>query len=245
MYTIRVSESSDSGAAGKECSMSWTLDAARKVWICSTYSDLDGGAINNLAEYGEPSSPYEHPGWIEGFDPDFGNITVEMTQLEVMNHGYGRNITADKFPIVKRFLDETPSIPFGTYSFDRLVKLKYARESDRWIHSNLYGWGPYAITAGDLDSADAAYVHGSVALALMAGTRFCNAPTVRRVDAEIGAGDDNWDFESATIPDVVNVAVAVLLGPDHYNLENPIKIRFTGPGKRSVVEQNIRVERAK
>jgi hypothetical protein len=241
MYTLTFTGRMPGAPLSKGGSMSWTLDSVRKVWICSCYSDLDGTAINNLAEYGEPFTPYEHPGWVEDFVPDFANVVVEMSQVEVMSHGYGRNITADQFPIVKRFLAEKPSIPTGTFSFERLIRLGYASGSDRWIHSNLYGWGPYSITSGDLDSADAAYVHGSVALALMAQTRFYNGNVLRRVDAEIGAGDDNWDFESDTIPPVVEVGVAVLLGPDHYNLDKPIKIRFVGPGKRSIVETPVQI----
>jgi hypothetical protein len=229
--------------------MSWTLDAARKVWICTSYSDLNGYTINNLAEYGQPHSPYEHPGWVEEFDPDFANVVVEMPQSEVMANGYGRNITAKDFPYVKRFLEKDVSVSNGTYSFDDLVKLKAASDSsgksDRWIRTHLYGWGPYAITAGALDPGDAAYVHGSVSFALMtSGTKFIKSDTLCRVEAEIGAGNDNWDFNSGTIPDVVNVTVGVLLGPDHYNLEKPIRIQFTGPGKQSVVERRFQVQKA-
>ena len=195
--------------------MSWTLDAGRKVWICSSYSDLNGVTINNLAEYGEPFTPYEHPGWVEDFDPDFANVVVEMSQSEVMTNGYGRNITASDFEVTKRFFESDSSVPNGTHTFDDLVKLKFAKKSDRWIHTNLYGWGPYAITAGPIGQTDAAYVHGSVTFALMSGTKFIKSDTSRRVEAEIGAGDDNWDFNSGSIPDFVNVSIGTLFGPDH------------------------------
>ena len=48
-----------------------------------------------------------------------------------------------------------------------------------------------------------------------------------------GAGDDNWDFESANVPRILNSTVAAIFGPDHYNLTAPIQILFRGMGKRS------------
>jgi len=71
----------------------------------------------------------------------------------------------------------------------------------------------------------------------MKSTIFVYSQFSRKVSAEIGAGDDNWDFNSATIPDMINFTVAAVLGPDHYNLDAPIKIQFVGPGKRSVIER--------
>jgi hypothetical protein len=216
--------------------MAWSLDKNRGVWVCTNYTDLDGDAINKLAEFGEPFTPYEHPGFDPDFEPDFANVVVEMPQIQVMTHGYGRNVKPEDFPIVKRFLGGPFPLPNGTYTFDDLLKRGYAKNaSERWINTNLYGWGLWAIGAGDLDYADGAYVHGSVSLALMSDTKFTSQPTYRRVEAVIGAGDDNWDFESATIPAGVETTVATVLGPDHYNLEKPIKIHFTGAGKRSVV----------
>jgi len=219
--------------------MSWTLDRARKVWGCSKFFDLDGTTINNFAEYGQPYTPYEHPGFDADFEPDFSNVIIEMPQQQVMTHGYGKNITATDFSIVERFLDSASPLPLGTYSFDDLLSLKYAKnKSERWISTNLYGWGRWGITSGDLDFADAAYVHGTVSLALMSSTRFINQPAFRQVDAEIGAGDDNWDFDSSTIPLAVEAGVATIFGPDHYNLDGPIQIRFIGPGKRSTAKSS-------
>ena len=216
--------------------MSWTLDTKTGVWKCTSYADLNYAEINNLAEYGQPFSPYE-PGFLHDFTPDFGNVVVEMPQLEVMTHGYGKNLKADTFPLVKRFLNEQLPIPIGTYGFDDLVRLQFAKAGDRWIRSNLYGWGGYGISAGSIAAGDAAYIHGTVSLALMKSTRFYYSRASRRVDAELGAGDDNWDFTSSTIPRVFNAAVAAILGPDHYNLTAPIKIRFIGSGRRSVAER--------
>ena len=216
--------------------MSWLLDKVRGVWKCTRYSDLNYAEINNLAEYGQPKSPYE-PGFDQNFVPDFAKIVVEMPQLEVMTVGYGRNVQVDSFPVVSRFLKEKLSIPNGTYDFDTLVRLGFAKKSERWLSTNLYGWGRYGVSAGAIDGGDAAYIHGTISLALMKSTRFICSPTKRRVEAEMGAGDDNWDFNSATIPRIINATVAAVFGPDHYNLEAPIKIVFTGPGKRVFIER--------
>ena len=216
--------------------MSWSLDRTRNVWVCTSYSDLNFREIDNLAEYGQPSSPYER-GFDPKYDPDFKNIVVEMPQASVMSEGYGSNIHAKTFPIVQRFLHDALPMPFGShYHFDHLVKYRFARASDRAIQSNLYGLGKYKFNAGSIDPLDAAYIHGTVGLALMKSTRFIYSATLRRVEAEIGALDDNWDFESSTIPSVLNAVVAATLGPAHYNLEAPIRIQYRGPGKFSVAQ---------
>src|SRR5262245_37371974 len=148
-----------------------------------------------------------------------------------MTNGYGKNVTADHFPVVKRFLEESLTFPHGAYSFADLVRLKFAKKSEKRIATQLYGFGKYGISAGDIDPYDAKYIHGTVSLALMAGTRFNYAQNVRQVIAEIGAGDDNWDFESSTIGSSLNMVVGTVFGPDHYNLTKPIKIQFRGVGK--------------
>lgn len=216
--------------------MGWTLDAARGVWRCTSYSDLNYAEINNLAEYGQPSSPYE-AGYDHNFVPDFGHVTVEMPQLEVMTSGYGRNIQAESFPVARKFLNDSLTLAAGTYDFRTLVRLGFAAEGDRWLRTNLYGWGSYGISAGSINAGDAAYIHGTVSLALMAGTRFIYAPPRRQIDAELGAGNDNWDFNSSSIPRAINGAVAAIFGPDHYNLTAPIRMIFTGPGRRVSVSK--------
>ena len=222
----------------KQFAMTWTLDSSKKVWKCSSYSDLHYAAINNLAEYGQPKSPYER-GFDHNFVPDFANVIVEMTQLEVMTNGYGRDVKVESFPIVNRFLSEKLPLGHGNYDFDQLVRAGFAKKSERWIKSNLYGWGGYGVQAGSIDSADAAYIHGTISLALLKATRFISSPGLRRIDAEMGAGDDNWDFNSSSIQRVVNAAVATLFGPDHYNLEAPIQIRFRGHGRRASISKRV------
>ena len=214
--------------------MSWSYDKSTKSWKCSRYSDLQYAEINNLAEYGQPMSPYE-PGFDQELTPDFANIRVEMPQSEVMTFGYGKNISVDMFPIVQRFLNEKLSFPYGTYPFDALLRGGFAKKKDRFLATDLYGYGfvRYGITAGEIDAGDAAYIHGSVSFAMQAPTRFLYEPRLRRVDAYIGAGDDNWDFDSDNVPPLLNASVAAIFGPDHDNLTAPIQILFRGKGKHS------------
>ena len=245
--------------------MSWSYDAGAKIWKCTNYSDLQYAEINNFAEYGQPVSPYQ-AGYDHNHVPDFGNIKIEMPQSEVMNNGYGRNITTLDFPIVNHFLDNgvlmgdtrfmpqvvervadsalaamgaIPTVPVGTYNLGNLIDRNNVRNSDRFINTNLYGWGSYGITAGDISSGDAAYIHGTVSFALKRSTSFVVTATERRVEAEIGAGDDNWDFNSSTINPAVNATVATILGPAHYNLTAPIKIEFRGTGKKMTARKPI------
>lgn len=238
--------------------MSWSYDSAKKVWRCTRYSDLQYAEINNFAEYGQPVSPYQS-GYDHDHEPDFANIVIEMPQSEVMTVGYGANITPLDFPLVNHFLDNgvmmgdtayAPQfmeraadrlliavgamgrLPRGSHQLGNLIDRGAARNQDRFINTNLYGWGSYGIAAGDISSADAAYIHGTVSFALKRNSLFIVTATERRVEAEIGAGDDNWDFESSTINPVVNGTVGTLFGPDHYNLEAPIKFLYRGTGKR-------------
>lgn len=53
----------------------------------------------------------------------------------------------------------------------------------------------YGITAGGISAGDAAYIHGTVCFALTRNTMFVVTSSERRVEAEIGAGDDNWDLQ--------------------------------------------------
>ena len=245
--------------------MSWTYDTTGKVWRCTRYVDLQYAEINNFAEYGQPVSPYQ-PGYDHSHVPDFGNIVIEMPQSEVMNNGYGSNITTLDFPLVNHFLDNgvmmgdtrfvpqflergadailsavgaISQVPTGRHTLRSLIARRAARGSDRFISTNLYGLGSYGISAGSITAGDAAYIHGSVSFALKLNTVFVVTGSQRRVEAEIGAGDDNWDFNSGNIPRVVNAAVATILGPAHYNLTSPIKILFRGVGKRMIASKRI------
>ncbi|MEO1618519.1 MAG: hypothetical protein AAFV88_21885 [Planctomycetota bacterium] len=245
--------------------MSWHYDQTAKIWHCSNFADLQYVDINNFAEYGQPFSPYE-AGYDHDHVPDFANIVIQMPQSAVMNGGYGRNITTLDFPIVNHFLNNgvlmgdtaympqvvergadailaavgaIPTLPRGRYDLGTLISSGRASNSDRFINTNLYGWGSYGISSGSISAGDAAYIHGTVSFALKRNTAFVVTTTERRVEAEIGAGDDNWDFNSSTINSGVNAMVATLMGPDHYNLTGPIKIQFRGPGKRMIARKPI------
>ncbi|MCA9139696.1 MAG: hypothetical protein KDB00_23150 [Planctomycetales bacterium] len=245
--------------------MSWSYHTATQAWHCTVFSDLQYAEINNFAEYGQPFSPYQS-GYDHNHVPDFGNIIIQMPQSAVMNGGYGRNITTLDFPLVNHFLDNgvmmgdtaympqivergadailaavgaIPRLPSGRHLLSTLIARGAVRDRDRFITTNLYGWGSYGITAGSISAGDAAYIHGTVSFALKRNTAFIVTSTERRVEAEIGAGDDNWDFNSSTINPVVNATVATLLGPDHYNLTAPIKMQFRGTGKRMTATKRI------
>jgi hypothetical protein len=51
--------------------------------------------------------------------------------------------------------------------------------------------------------------------------------------AEIGAGDDNWDFESSNWKAKLLNPIVGAVFVDHYNLGAPIRINFVGPGEPS------------
>lgn len=218
--------------------MGWTLakDAQqRQVWRCSKYSDLNYAEINNFAEFGQPFSPYEF-GFDHRYVPDFKHIIIEMPHAEVMHHGFGGNMTARKFPFVSRFLSDTLRLKFGTYSFDELVQRGVAKKTDRFWGTDLYTQK----ASGNIHPGDAAYIYGTIAFAMMKRSRFTYTEKVREVSLEIGALDDNWDFSSGQgWIQVLNPLVAATLGPDHYNLEAPIRIRYIGPGRMFVEREYV------
>ncbi|MEQ9406722.1 MAG: hypothetical protein RIK87_03310 [Fuerstiella sp.] len=241
--------------------MSWRYDGSRGVWTCTSYSDLQYADINNFAEYGQPWSPYERS-FLHNHVPDFGNIVIEMPQTEVMTAGYGRNLTPTNFPLVESFLRtgdadtdgaltgawenltralgaSSDALPPGRHLLGNLIDRGIVPNGSRFIRSNLYGWGSYGVTSGSIAAGDAAYIHGTISFALMRSTVFVVDPRFRRVEAEMGAGDDNWDFNSSTISGPVNAAVATILGPAHYNLTAPIRMLYRGRGRRASVQRNL------
>lgn len=226
----------------------WGKEQEVDIWTCSEYSDLRAVPINNLAQYGQPFRP-DQAGYLPGLHVNFSALVVEMSQQEVMTNGYGRDITIRHFPLAVRFLAGELPVPAGRHTLASLIRHGYLIDKARRIRSaGLYGLGlgPNALTSGGIPRADAAYIHGTVGFALMKDeTTFLTVPGVGRVvDAEIGAGDDNWDFESSTVPDWLNTLTAKLVGPKVYNLKKPITIRFTGPGKRSSAFQQQTPDRS-
>jgi hypothetical protein len=211
--------------------MSWSLirQGSNYVWRCTFYTDLRSLEINNLAEWGQPFNPYQQK-FNHDFDSkhvNFSRVIVEMPQTEVMIKGYGRSVQPTDFAVVKNFLSGQMKIGDGTYRFQSLVNAGLASAKDRYMKANLYGRGD----SGEIDSAEAAYIHGSVGFALMSGTSFVVLGKQRTVNAEIGALDDNWDFESGNlIASALNPLVDALIGPSNYNLQKPIKIVFFGAG---------------
>src|SRR5690242_2338636 len=217
--------------------MSWSLDKGRNVWKCTEYSDLQYDEIINFAQWGQPRNPYQR-GFLseDEFLPDFKNVVIEMPQAEVMAKGYGQNVVATDFPVVNRFLTEIPlTLPVGSYTFAELVARRYATSADRTIRDDLYGSLFGRAVPGTISPGDAAFIHGSVSFRLKKSTRFVRKPEKREVYAEIGAGDDNWDFESSNWKaKILNPGVFAVF-VDVYNLEAPIQINFVGSGKTSTV----------
>jgi hypothetical protein len=187
---------------------------------------------------------------------------VEMPQTEVMNAGYRKNVTATDFPLVRSFLQtgdadtdgvvrstlqnvaralggSSNALPVGRHVLGTLIDTGVVRNADRFIRTNLYGWGSYGVSSGSITAGDAAYIHGTISFALMRNTVFVVDPTYRRVEAEIGAGDDNWDFNSGTISLPLNAAVAAVLGPAHSNLTGPIRIQYRGTGRLVSVQRSV------
>lgn len=211
--------------------MSWILikRGAEHVWRCTSYTDLRSLEINNLAEWGQPFSPYQPQFNHDFYDKhvNFEKVIVEMPQSEVMIRGYGGTIEPQEFPVVAKFLAGEIQLKDGTYSFQDLLKAGLVTAKERFLKKSLYGRG----NPGAIDAADAAYVHGSVGFALMATSTFVVVGKQRTINAEIGALDDNWDFESGdSLANFLNPVVEALVGPGNNNLKKPIQIRFFGSG---------------
>ena len=228
--------------------MSWKMlkEKGKVIWECSLYSDLQYNEINNFAQYGQPSSPYQ-TGFVhdDAYIPDFSNIIIRMPQREVMNKGYGRLIEPIHFPVIKSFLRGDYKLPNGRYTFDDIVIQRYAQRGSKMIFTNLYGTGSYPVASGvAISSGDAAYIHGSVGFSLMRSTQFDVSDDTYRVIAVVGALDDNWNFKSGNgLIQKLNPLVETLFGPDHNNLEptpeqikkgqiGDISIEYRGEGKK-------------
>jgi hypothetical protein len=227
--------------------MSWSLDRTRNVWVASEYDDLQYAEINNLAEFGQPFE-LDKDGWIADYEPDFSNIVVEMPQIKVMTVGYGATVQPTDFPIVRRFLSpsESAKLPDGTYRFDDFVRTGFANDHARWYDASMYrrfatSLLPYGLKrhTGDIDPADAAYIHGSVSFALkIATSTFVKTAASRKVTVEMCVGNDNFDCESDNLLQVFDATVCAVAGPAHFNMDKPILIHFTGPGKIATAEDS-------
>lgn len=224
--------------------MGWRLiedGAGRKIWRASEYTDLQYADINNLAQWGQPNSPYED-GYNHEFVPDFKNVIVQIPHEVIMNDGHGKHIAASNFPIADKFLKGQIQVQNGCYSFRQLKDTGKLPHFRRTIHGNLYGTGSIPTTSGAISNADAAYIYGSVGYALMRSTRYVKCGHYYTIRGEIGVLDDNWDFQSDNpIAKALNPLIAAIFGPSHYNLEpNPnapgdamgrIDIEYIGDGK--------------
>ena len=119
-----------------------------------------------------------------------------MTHTEVMFNGYGRDIQPEHFPIVSRFLKGEMNVIDGEYSLNNFIAKGLAeKRRDQFIKSNFYMPSlTIPITSGMISSGDAAYIHGSIGFALMDSTTFTKNGNIYKVNAEVGALDDNWNL---------------------------------------------------
>ncbi len=178
--------------------MGWQLFASSRgeyIWRCDFYSDLQYSTINNFAEFGQPHNRLE-----QGFDKNLDasldinrEIIIEMSQREVMENGYGRKINPELFPAIRRFLSGSVKVPDGTHTFKDLLSKNIFVKGDNIVKTDLYTGA--LIDSGTISRGDAAYIHGTVAFALMSDTKFTVNGRNRTVSAEFGARHDNWDFE--------------------------------------------------
>src|SRR5262249_50086703 len=143
-------------------------------------------------------------------------------------------------PLVSAFLDNKMTdvnkapLNAGSYSFKDLLARKVLVDNknitanDRVIAASFYGG---TITLRTNNWFEDAYVHGTVGFALMDSTKFIVTANGKRVDAEVGALDDNWDLSSnsPTARLVNNLLYAAGFGV--YN-NMTIALEYYGPGKR-------------
>jgi hypothetical protein len=86
-------------------------------------------------------------------------------------------------------------------------------KEDAFLGGDLYV--PLQFDGGEISSADAAYIHGTVAFKLRSA-KFTVSGDKRKVEGEVAALDDNWDFKSNTmVAKLLNPIVAALFGPHH------------------------------
>jgi len=164
------------------------------TWTSTNISELDMIAINNFAEWGQPVSPYQNGFNHEIYNNWDGNVTIRYPQLEVMNNGYGVSVGGGSFSAIQNWTSGQIAVQNGVYSFNDLVDLGVFQNSDRKLPGNLYSG---ELDSGSISTTDAAYVHGTVQFALMANTTFYSANGNYWVVSEVGAFDDNFDFQSS------------------------------------------------
>lgn len=239
--------------------MGWKLKLKENnayVWACDFYTDLHIHIIQNFAQYAQPFDPYE-PGFDKDFSDkftDFSKIIIEMPQSQVMYNGYGRKVDLDDFPVTSDFLSGKIKVPDGEYTFQKLLDMKLTYPYAARFSTNLYNKNLiFGIDSGELSRADAAYVHGSVGLHLVESSiRLSAKGSARIAEAEIKADDDNWDHTSDNkfVDKKVNPFLERYFGPIYNNLradpevwgastgvENSIKIKFIGPGRKERMEK--------
>ncbi|WP_153039771.1 Hint domain-containing protein [Pseudovibrio sp. Ad37] len=168
--------------------------------------------VNNLLSYGQPWQPndvkYDHV--TQSLYANTGNVTVEMPQNQVMTYGYGSGVTLDDFGVSK-ILGKGVNLANGYYTKQDLIDEGLATNSDFSVSSQLYTPG-LNIADGSIFEA---YVHGTVRFGIGSESKFIVVDgKFVEIEADLRAYDDNFDFESSTIPDWLNGVVLSSVGPN-------------------------------
>ncbi len=219
------------------------------VWECDFFSDLNGGVMNNFAEYFQPFSPYElapfepkhlQKSYPQGYNHDIKidadkQIVIRMPRQQVMVYGFGRQLKLTDFPIVEGFLGGEYDLPPGSYGvLDIVKKFNLEKKRPHKIRPSLYPGG------GLPGGIDEMYVYGTTGFTLKPDrTTFIITPTEYKVRGYVFLTDDQWDFASDHgFAKVVNPFVQTLFGPSHYNVHpGGILIEYTGMGTFLEVKQ--------
>ncbi len=215
--------------------MAWSFDENSLKWYASEYSDLNMTTANNLLAYGQPWQPNDAGKFnnvIYSSYKNTGNVTVEMPQNQVMTYGYGSGVTLNDFGI-SNYLGKDVNLANGYYTKQDLIDEGIATSSDFAVGSQLY-IPVFDIADGNIFEA---YVHGTVRFGIGNDSRFVVVDgKLVEIEADLRAYDDNFDFESSTIPDWLNGAVLSAVGPDGELPQGAkVFISYRGEGRSVVI----------
>ena len=215
--------------------MSWNYDSLTRTWTASDVSDLNMTSANNLIVHGQPYQPSD--GFV--FDPIISSnfqsnptVNVQMPQRQIMEFGYGSGVQVSDFGL-NSLLGDNVGLADGVYSSQDLRDSGLLTESDFRVSSQLYTPGLNIADGG----VTAAYVHGKVQFRIGDESQFIvqNGVLVE-IQADLRAFDDNFNFESDTIPDWMNAGVQYTLGPGSDVPEGAIVLlQYNGEGRLEIV----------
>ncbi len=216
--------------------MPWTFDIHTNTWTASEFSDLNMTTANNLIVHGQPYQPSDGGLFDASLSSNFQsspnpNVTVQMPQSQIMNFGYGAGVQVSDFG-VNSLLGENLGLEDRTYTRAELIDAGVASMSDFQVFSTLYTPGANVADGG----AIAAYVHGSVGFAIGTESTFVVENGVLiEISGDLRAFDDNFNFESDSVPDLVNTIIQYTLGPGSDVPEGAIVfLEYRGDGRLDI-----------